>query len=121
VRGFFVEENNVLVVVVVVVVVVVERNSYRLANDEYYEVNKRIDGVIFVSLVGVELMFDFDYDDDVDDEENDDLAEFYEYLLVVVNNLMEFRLMNDQNNANLDWFYHEKISNEIKKTFFFLY
>ncbi len=47
-------------------------------------------------------MFDLNYDED-DDAANDDLLfEIYEYLLVVVNNLMDFHLLYDQKNVYLD-------------------
>lgn len=51
------------------------------------------------------------YDDDDDD---DDLFEIYEYFVVVVNNSMDYHLLNDQENVNLDSIFHEKISNKNK-------
>ncbi len=80
-------------------------------NDDDYEVNKLNDVVKFVE---VELMFDslnLYYDDDDDD---DDLFEIYEYFVVVVNNSMDYHLLNDQENVNLDSIFHEKISNKNK-------
>jgi len=56
---------------------------------------------------------DLYYDDDDDDVVNDELFEIYEYLVVVVNNLMDFHLLNDQYNVNSDSIFHEKISNKM--------
>lgn len=108
------------VVAVVVVVVVVENNGIvDVVKDEYqllvidddvdYEVSKLDDGEIFERIEQEELMNDllncYD-DDDVDDDDD----EIQEDLLVDVNNLMDYYLLNDRNNVNQDLIFHERIS-----------